>query len=52
VLEFRNSNDLNIRFMSRNKTFWEKAGKKISERREAWKHEPPPSTLVKDAAAE
>ena len=52
VLEFRNTNDLNIRFMSRNKTFWEKAGKKIAEKREVWKREQPPSALVKDAAAE
>lgn len=49
VLEFRNTNELNIRFMSRNKTFWEKAGRKISESRDAWKREQPPSTLVKAA---
>lgn len=50
VLEFRNSNELNIRFMSRTKTFWEKAGKQIGARREAWKHEPPPSAVAKNMA--
>jgi quercetin dioxygenase-like cupin family protein len=49
VLEFRNTNDLNIRFMARNKAFWEKAGKKISDKREVWKEELPPS--VKKAEA-
>ena len=43
VLEFRDTNELNIRFMARNKAFWEKAGNKISERREIWKAEQPPS---------
>jgi hypothetical protein len=52
VLEFRDTDKLNIRFMSRNKTFWEKAGKKISARREIWKKEPPPSALVHKNAAE
>jgi len=47
VLEFRNTNELNIRFMARNKTFWENAGKKIGARREVWKREQPPSRLVK-----
>jgi mannose-6-phosphate isomerase-like protein (cupin superfamily) len=52
VLEFRDTDKLNIRFMSRTKTFWEKAGKKISDRREIWKEELPPSALVKREAAE
>src|SRR6516165_7025210 len=45
VLEFRNTDKLNIRFMARNKSFWERAGKKISASREAWKSEKPPSSL-------
>ena len=43
VLEFRDTDKLNIRFMARNKVFWEKAGAKISASREAWKTEKPPS---------
>jgi hypothetical protein len=52
VLEFRDTDKLNIRFMSRNKVTWEKAGKKISERREIWKKERPPSARAGKAAAE
>ncbi len=45
VLEFRNTDELNIRFMARNKAFWEKAGEKIRASHEAWKSEKPPSSL-------
>lgn len=51
VLEFRDTEKLNIRFMARNKTFWEKAGKKIAANSEIWKKEPRPSALAKDTAA-
>jgi hypothetical protein len=50
VLEFRDTNELNIRFKSRTKAFWEKAGKKISERGEVWRYEQPPSAAKRDAA--
>ena len=46
VLEFRNSNELNIRFKSRTKTYWEKAGAKIRERQDSWNNELPPSALT------
>ncbi|WP_297493984.1 cupin domain-containing protein [Acidocella sp.] len=49
VLEFRNSNQLNIRFKSRTKAYWEKAGAKIRERRAIWKDERPPSAAANDA---
>jgi hypothetical protein len=52
VLEFRDTEKLNIRFMARNKTFWEKAGQKIAANRETWKNEKRPSTLPKGEAAE
>lgn len=50
VLEFRNTDHLNIRFMSRKKAFWEKAATKMRENQEAWSKEPPPSKLPKPAA--
>ena len=43
VLEFRNTDQINIRFMARNKAFWERAAQQIGERRESWRQEPPPS---------
>jgi hypothetical protein len=52
VLEFRDTEKFNIRFMARNKSFWEKAGRKIAANREAWKREPPPSALLRRADAE
>ena len=52
VLEFRNTDEFNIRFMAKNKKAWDKAAQRIKERREAWGTEPPPSQLAKTAPAE
>ncbi len=46
VLEFRDTDDLNIRFMSKNKATWEKAAAKMERLRETWKAERPPSELT------
>jgi len=43
VLEFRDTDQIDIRFMSRNKATWEKAGAKIEALRQVWKSERPPS---------
>ena len=45
VLEFRDTDDLNIRFMSKNKATWEKAAAKMEALRETWIKERPPSEL-------
>ncbi len=46
VLEFRDSDDLNIRFMSKNKATWEKAAAKMEALRETWIKERPPSEVT------
>lgn len=50
VLEFRDTNELNIQFMARGKTFWEKAAKQLTARGSAWKDERPPSTVTAAAS--
>ena len=52
VLEFRNTDDFNIRFMAKNSKAWDKAAERIRERREEWKTELPPSRLAKATPAE
>jgi len=47
VLEFRNTDSFNIRFMAKSRKPWEKAAEQINRKREAWGSEPPPSTLPK-----
>jgi hypothetical protein len=42
VLEFRNTDQLNIRFRSNNKAAWDKAAEIMAERRAAWSTEQPP----------
>lgn len=49
VLEFRNTDAFNIRFLAKNKTAWDKTVDKLRERRADWVDEPPPSRL-KDTA--
>jgi hypothetical protein len=43
VLEFRATDLMNIRFMAKNKTAWDKTVAKIKARREHWETEQPPS---------
>jgi hypothetical protein len=43
VLEFRNTDRLNIRFMSRTRAFWDRAADVIRAQRDAWHNQPPPS---------
>jgi hypothetical protein len=50
VLEFRDTDQLNIRFMARSQAFWRKAGKTIGAKRDVWKDELPPSVLAKVGA--
>lgn len=43
VLEFRSTDFLNIRFMAKSASAWEKTVAKVKERREDWQNELPPS---------
>lgn len=52
VLEFRNTDDFNIRFMAKNKKAWDKTVGRLKERREAWQDEIPPSQREKATAGE
>lgn len=49
VLEFRNTDTFDIRFMAKNAKAWDKAAATIREKREGWKTEVPPSQLEKAA---
>jgi hypothetical protein len=49
VLEFRNTDKLNIRFRSDSKAAWEKAAATLSAHRDAWVREPPPRQAVRNA---
>jgi hypothetical protein len=43
VLEFRNTDNFNIRFRSDSQAVWEQAAAILAAHREAWSREPPPS---------
>lgn len=43
VLEFRTTDDFNIRFMAKNKAAWDKTVAKLRARRDSWEGELPPS---------
>lgn len=43
VLEFRNTDQLNIRFMGKTKAVWDKTAARIAARREDWETELPPT---------
>lgn len=43
VLEFRTTDDFNIKFMAKNKAAWDKTVAKAEARRQAWETELPPS---------
>ena len=49
VLEFRNTDDFNIRFMAKSRTAWDKAAAKLKARRDAWESEVPPSQTASKA---
>jgi hypothetical protein len=48
VLEFRTTDDFNIRFLAKNQTAWDKAAAKIEARRDDWRSELPPSETPKE----
>ena len=48
VLEFRDTDDLNIRFMSKTKSTWEKAAAKMEASRDTWIKERPPSEVSEE----
>lgn len=50
VLEFRNTDTFNIRFMAKNKKAWDKTVEKLQDRRDAWQNEVPPSQLGRETA--
>jgi hypothetical protein len=49
VLEFRKTDQLNIRFRSNDKAAWTKAAEALAANRSAWSVEPPPSAKHQDA---
>ncbi len=50
VLEFRNTDQLNIRFLSDKEDVWRQAVSVLKARRERWTHEEPPSRSNRDRA--
>lgn len=52
VLEFRNTDDFNIRFMAKAAAAWDKAAARIQARRDDWESEVPPSRLAVKADAD
>lgn len=42
VLEFRNTDQLNIRFLAKGRAAWDKTVARLREKREGWRDEPPP----------
>lgn len=49
VLEFRPSNDFNIKVLANNLAFWEKAAQAVAGQRESWRTQPRPSTIEEPA---
>lgn len=52
VLEFRNTDSFDIRFMAKGEAAWDKIVAKLKARREDWAGEVPPSRLGKGAATD
>jgi len=50
VLEFRDTDSFNIRFMAKNRKPWEKAAEQVRRKREEWISEPPPSQRGREGA--
>lgn len=50
VLEFRNTDTFNIRFMAKTRKAWDKTVARLKERRDDWRTEVPPSQLHKAPA--
>ena len=47
VLEFRDTNDFNIRFMTKTAKAWTRIAEQVRERQEAWADEVPPTELAR-----
>ena len=52
VLEFRNTDNFNIRFMAKAAAAWDKAAARIRARRDDWETEVPPGRLGAKADAD
>ena len=50
VLEFRNTDDFNIRFMAKNSKAWDKTVEQVNRKRDDWTSEGPPSQLARSGA--